>query len=222
MTNGTEKISQSIPLPWLDSLSKLVGVVAGVALVGSVAYDWAYLYAMGLSFSDIPTSITDHMRSALNWMPNAVLTVGIVIGVELFLRRTEQGMTEEQLISASPHPRFTAWFRKSPSTLIVVIAVLTLVLYILLGHAFSSGLGFAFIILWFLFSSWVNSHPRIMEKRSRELRLAIHWLPPVVVWIASMGYNSGVQQVPRCVPYSFHNISQKRYCPNSTKNYSSF
>ncbi len=191
MTKGTEKMPQGRLLSWLDSLSKVVGLVAGVALIGSVAYDWAYLYALGLTFSDIPTTVADHVRSAFNWMPNAVLLVGIVIGLELFLRRSEQGMTEEQLISTSPHPRFTAWFRKSPSTLTVVIALLIPVMYILFGHPFSSGLGFAFIILWFLFSSWVNSHPRIMEKRSMELRFAIHWLPPVLIWIASMGYAAG-------------------------------
>lgn len=191
MTKGAEEISRSILLPWLDSLSKVVGLVAGVSLIGSVAYDWGYLYALGLSFSDIPTSIADHMRSALNWIPNAVLVVGGIIAMELFFRRTELGMTEEELISASPYPRFTAWFRKSPSIFIIFFAVLIPCLYILFGHRYSSGLGFAFIILWFLFSSWVNSHPRIMEKRSREMRLAIHWLPPVVILIASMGYASG-------------------------------
>jgi hypothetical protein len=178
-------------LSWLDSLSKVGGLVAGVALIGSVAYDWAYLYAIGASFSDIPTSVADHIRSALNWMPNAVLVVGIVVALELFLRRSEQGMTEEELIRTSPHPRFTAWFRKSPSTLTFFVALTIPVFYILFGHRFSSGLGFAFAILWFSFSSWVNSHPRIMEKRSPELRFVIHWLPPVVIWIASMGYTSG-------------------------------
>ena len=187
----TDRTSQNKLLSWLDPLTKVVGLVAGMALVGSVAYDWAYLYALGLSFSDVPTSVADHMRSALNWIPTAILAVFAVLVLELFLRRSEQGMTEEQLISTSPHPRFTAWFRKSPRFPIVIMALLIPILYILLGYTFSSGLGFAFIILWFLFTSWVNSHPRIMEKRSKEFRFAIHWLPPVIIWIASMGYTAG-------------------------------
>ena len=204
MCGRTEKISQSRFLPWLDSLSKVVGLVTGITLIGSVVYDWAYFYALELSFSDIPTTIADHMRSALNWIPNAVFVVGIIICIELFLTRFEQGMTEEQLISTSSHPKFTAWFRKSPAIPIIIMAVLIPVLYILFGHSFSSGLGFSSIILWFLFSSWVNSHPRIMEKRSMELRFAIKWLPPVLIWIASMGYTAGsVSWYPDVNPIRF-------------------
>lgn len=52
-----------------DHLGKYLGVVSAVLLTLSVLYDYFYLKALGLSFSDVPTTITDHLRSAIIWMP---------------------------------------------------------------------------------------------------------------------------------------------------------
>lgn len=204
MTKLSDNIFQSKVSPLLDSLTKVIGLVAGVALTGSLVYDWGYFHAIGLSFSDIPTTISDHMRSALNWIPNAIFYSFIIVVLELFLKAVERGMTEEELIRTSSHPKFIAWFRKSPTTFIEIIAVIIFVSYILLGSSFSSGLGLSLIIFWGMFIFWVNRHTQIFEKRSSELWFVIKWLPPVLIFIAFMGYSAGaVSWSPDVKPIRF-------------------
>ena len=179
-------------LSWVDSLGKAVGLISSFSLLCSIAYDWGFLYALGLSFSDIPTSLADHVRSTLNWLPLAFATVSVVFIFELFTMRIEQGMTEEEIIESSPNPKFTRKFRNSPTILIATIAILILISYLLFGRPFFGGLSFSLIILWFCFSYFVNKHPRILQRRSSALRFVIHWLPPVIIFMVFLGYNGAI------------------------------
>lgn len=182
-------------LSYVDSLGKAVGLISGFSLLCSIAYDWGFLYALGLSFSDIPTSLADHIRSSLNWLPLAFAAVSSVFIFELFTRRIEQGMTEEEIIESSPNPKFIRKLRNSPTVLIVAVAVLILVSYILFGRPFWGGLSISLIVLWFCFSYFVNNHPRILQRRSPALRFVIHWLPPVIIWMVFLGYNGATSSI---------------------------
>ena len=51
----------------LDEIAKKLPALTAVLLVGSITYDYMYLLALGLGFADVPTSIADHVRSALLW-----------------------------------------------------------------------------------------------------------------------------------------------------------
>lgn len=49
---------------------------ASAMLLGvSVLYDWSYLNAIGLDLSAIPTSVADHVRSAVVWLPGFLATM---------------------------------------------------------------------------------------------------------------------------------------------------
>lgn len=53
----------------LESLLKLTPLLTAATLAISITYDSAYLWALGLSMSDIPSSISEHIRSTLLWCP---------------------------------------------------------------------------------------------------------------------------------------------------------
>ncbi|MFZ3071900.1 MAG: hypothetical protein WA162_01510 [Thermodesulfobacteriota bacterium] len=183
---------------WVDSLLKAVGLISGISLLCSIAYDWGYLYALGLSFSDIPTSLADHIRSSLNWLPTVFFIGSAVFLFELLTIRIEQGMTEEEIIKSSSKPEFVRKLRKSPVIvniiLSIILSILVLMSYVLLGEieGVMLFLGFSLIVLWLCFSYFIHNHPRILQRRSPALIFAIHWLPPIIIWMAFMGYHAAI------------------------------
>ena len=53
--------------PTLDRLPALAAVFASWSLVVSVAYDWGFFFALGISFAHAPTTLSDHLSSWLVW-----------------------------------------------------------------------------------------------------------------------------------------------------------
>ena len=51
----------------LGELPALTAIVAAWSLVVSVAYDWGFFYAIGISFAHAPTTLSDHLSSWLVW-----------------------------------------------------------------------------------------------------------------------------------------------------------
>jgi len=54
------------PFIRFDEVGKLLGLVSAALLALSVAYDYFFLLALGLSFNSVPTTISDHVRSAIS------------------------------------------------------------------------------------------------------------------------------------------------------------
>jgi hypothetical protein len=67
----------------LEDFSKRTAGVTALLLVLSVAYDFAYLHAAGLSFQALNTTVSDHLRSAMLWAP--VVLLGGLLGALLGL-----------------------------------------------------------------------------------------------------------------------------------------
>jgi hypothetical protein len=191
--------TQKLPT-WIDSLGKAVGVIAAASLTTSIVYDWGFYYALDLSFSDLPTSLADHIRSTLVWAPVVACTAFLSMIYELLTRRIEGGMTEEEIIQGSPNPERTSRMRSRPYKFMTILAVIILFSYILFGESFSSGLPIALMLVWFSFSSWANRHPRILERRPPALSFMIHWIPPFIIWMAFAGYNDARSQIKQEQP----------------------
>lgn len=62
----------------LERTTKSLGLAAACLLIVSIGYDYAYVRALGLSFAALPTSLSDHVRTAVVWAP--VTGVGLVGG----------------------------------------------------------------------------------------------------------------------------------------------
>jgi len=186
--------TQKLPT-WIDSSGKAVGVIAAASLASSIVYDWGFYYALNLSFSELPTSLTDHIRSSLVWAPVVAFTAFLVTIYELLTSRMEGGMTEKEIIESSADPERTRKMRSRPYKFMTIVAVIILFSYILFGESFSKGLPLSLILVWFSFSSWANRHPRILERRPPALLFMIHWIPAFIIWMAFAGYNDARGQI---------------------------
>ena len=97
MSPDTPTQSNDLPSA-LERVGKIMAVIASFSLIVSVFYDWGFISALGLRFSEIPTSVSDHVRSWLVWLPKVVIGVIGVLVFELLNRRIEKGMTEEEIV----------------------------------------------------------------------------------------------------------------------------
>lgn len=173
----------------LEKLPTLISVFAAFILGLSVVYDYGFFYILGTGFSEMPTTISDHLRSSLTWIPETIIVIFAVVAFEMFNRRIEQGKTEEEIIQSSPMPKFIAWFRASPKYLIIALALLPpltlwldLDLSIQLWHW-----PFSLIIIWFVLHSFLFGHERIIQRTSREFYSASKWLPPILIFFTFNG-----------------------------------
>lgn len=82
----------------LEEFSKRTAGVTAVLLVLSVAYDFGYLQASGLSFQALNTTVTDHLRSAILWAPGVL--VGLIVGTLFGL-----GSSPRQVLPGQPRTK---------------------------------------------------------------------------------------------------------------------
>jgi len=168
-----------------------MGIIASISFAASLLYDWGYYAALELSFADIPSSLTDHARSTLIWVP-AILGGFIPYFIfEVFTRRIERGMTEEEITSTSP--KWIKKFRASPQKLIFYSSFIFAIAYVLMGDIFFNFAILAAIVLWISFAEWSQSHPRIEARRSLHVRLAIIILPAIGILLFSYGRSDAIK-----------------------------
>jgi len=55
--------------PIVESIVSVMTLLAMLVLPCSVVFDWAYFSRLGLNMSQVPTSLSDHARSAVIWAP---------------------------------------------------------------------------------------------------------------------------------------------------------
>lgn len=191
------------------SLSSVFGILATVSLVLSVIYDWAYLHWLGVSFSEVPTSLSDHAKSALIWAPSVGIAFFCLFVLELLTRRMEQGKTEQELIETSKNPKFTKFYREAPFILGEVFAVGGVVAYLLWA---AIPLEFFFvmaIISWFVIAKWLFSHKRIQERTSPIYRIGVALIPAVFIYFVNMGMIAAKTDVSKARAESIRTIKIK-------------
>jgi len=174
----------------LDFASKTVALAGTGCLLLSVIYDWGFIHALGLSFATIPTSLSDHLRGALNWLPITLACIGAAALLEVVNRRIEGGLTEHELIARSKKPSALRRFRDTPYKAISVIAVLVICLWVIFGDSFRNGLWLFFPLTWLNFSRWVIAHPTIRARTPRNLLLSFAFIPAAVSSVYMLGDNA--------------------------------
>nr|VVV06026.1 hypothetical protein AW0309160_03510 [Aliivibrio wodanis] len=177
----------------IEKLPKYVSALIPIILSLSIVYDFGYFSSLGLSFSDIPTTISDHLRSSIVWLPTALICIFFISIIELFTRRLEQGMTEEEIINNSSNPQRTAKIRKSPFYFITAITVSIPIVYLFGVKIPVVAWQFFWIITWFLLHDFIFGHQRIASQITKEYSLLIRWIPAVILWVLFSGYLAGEQ-----------------------------
>lgn len=180
---------------YLQNVPILISIFSSLAFVLSVVYDWGYFMFLNISFSELPTSLSDHVKSALIWLPKTVLGGFVALTIELLTQRIERGMTEEEIILSSPNPKFTYYFRRSPFYFIIIVSTLAIILKILGLPVPLDALIFFTICLWVLINSWIFNFPRLQQKYSFLFRYTFKWLPIIVLIIWYLGYSEASSDI---------------------------
>jgi len=184
----------------IENAVKITGLLVSTALVLSIIYDWGFFFSLGMSYFDVPTAMTDHFRSGLVWLPNALLLLFINLSIEYFFQRVERGLTEEEIIQASKNPESLRKFRRGPAVLVRVITPICIACFLFLGDIFRGILPFAMIVVWSMFSEWATSTPLLQLRRSATAMVLFHWLPMVFFFVFFMGYNKAADIASKVTP----------------------
>lgn len=191
--------------PWIDSLGKALGVIASASLGISIVYDWGFYHALNLSFLEIPTSLTDHIRSSLMWVPLVASTAFLALILELLLGSKEPVTIEKEVIGSSSDPVRTRKIRLIILRLLTILSFTILFCYLLFGHIFFRGVPIALMIVWFEISFWAKRQSTFLKRKPPVILFVIHWLPPFIIWMGFAGFDQAIvlikEESPRHIVY---------------------
>jgi hypothetical protein len=188
----------SIP-PSLQAITGVLPVLAAALLVASVAYDYAFLLALGVTLDEIPSSLGEHVRSAVVWAPIVSVAFILYAVVELSLRRIEGGRTEDELVARSPTPKFTRAFRRSGDAALWVGAVSAAAV----GPFLSTDNGwmfFSFTVLWGSLTLSVLAHPRLKANFNSVPKRLLLITPVLLSFVCMQGHSAGASLKRSTVP----------------------
>lgn len=174
----------------IEDLAKLAPIFTAGILVTSVIYDSAYLLALGLTIADIPTSVSEHLRSALIWAPIVflfLLTVaGIIIYGETTSKFKQKNITEYKQFSKT-------------KILINIFIIITLIGEGLYNSNYQN-LFIAFMYFWFVL---MVNYDEFMLRNGRDLNIQLKLvfiMPIFLSAIAWIGYSLGDRTLKNSKP----------------------
>lgn len=205
-SHGARSAPSSAPTTTPERIGSLIAGIASLSVLASFFYDWGFLNALGISFATAPTTVTDHVRSWLTWLPTAVIGFGILAFIELVTQRFELGMTEEEIIEASANPEKTRRQRRRPWRFAIGIAILGLLLFILLGPSFvpASALFIGVMCLWWLTAPWLFGPNKMRQKYPESVRLTIILAPALAFLLFWLGHSAGTTSKRTDANYRIH------------------
>lgn len=134
----------------LDATVKLSAVSISIGFIISITYDYGYFMAFDLSFSDIPSTINDHIRNSLICLPYSVAIITVWLAMKFI------GDVKEHVKSKSgacePKPATRSWWpfvKINNFHLVMFTSLLCIISYLLLGNQLP--LGFIVLFCWFIF-----------------------------------------------------------------------
>ena len=175
------------PRPVTEHLGPLFALAGSVSVIVSFIYDWGFFSTLGIDFAQAPTTISDHLRSWVVWLPFVITPVFLLLAHELLVSRLERGLTEEEIIESSRNPARVRRFRVGPKKAISIMALLLTLLWILFGEMFSHARAFAFPITWAIFAQWVFRHPRLDADYSSAIKNILTYIPAAFFFVFFLG-----------------------------------
>jgi hypothetical protein len=180
-----EKLATTPYVTQVELFTKLVTVIVAASFVMSVFYDYSYLSALGLSFDDVPSLTTEHIRSALLWGPVAALITLAAAGHEL-LEWRERDRLPESFILRRPRPPLT--FSKKEA--LIVLVFFTPFIGIFRGNAWMYLAGAA-VLTGLMIYIVRDEVLRLKISESRVFYGILFPLPMVFMFIGLYGYMLG-------------------------------
>ena len=159
----------------MKNAATFLSLISAGVLTLSVAYDFGYLLRFGVSFSQAPTTLSDHIRSSLVWVPGALFVVFILFAIRWSFRRQGSGEAVKKM-PGPPKYLYLAMFSVPAIHFFVTPAPL---------------------LLWTVPVSvgWYFLHERIFRnlemhaKVAQKLYLPVFAIPPILMIVAAWGYH---------------------------------
>ena len=168
----------------------LVAVVPVICLVLSLFYDWGMFRAAGISFSSAPTSIADHFRTTLVWMPYVVI-LSVFIGF-LYLYHKSRKTTETG--TEGSRPLYVPIAIRKSDLISLILALVLFVLWILTWLALGStrfpmGETIFWMSVCFFFVVWLALNETLNRRYGRLNLQRLAACTLLIVVFYSLGYN---------------------------------
>ena len=175
----------------LEALARLLALAATVCIALSVLFDWGYLSALDLRLSEVPTSLPDHARSAILWLPVAgfVLLLGVVFA--LFSdQRDARNVLEAKSRGEDTLVHATNEAKRAKRNL-GVLAMTYFALWLAFGDQSRTFLFFAILLIWTLLVMRVTPITDGNWRFSFFTRLGLILPPFLATSLYFFGYNAG-------------------------------
>ena len=185
----------------LNKLPSLISLFGALILGASVAYDYAFFDIIGTNFREMPTTLADHLRSSLIWIPVVIIIVFLFSTVEVFIIWAEKVIKK---IIAERSSKLTQSLLKYAKRLMNIIYLFTFVLIasvplIKLSFNLDISIGewtFYVFAFWILFFRYIFEHEEIKQRISNEFRVAILVILSVVIFSGYLGA-SNAQEITK-------------------------
>ena len=166
---------------WLTAAGSLIGVASAASFVLTAVYDWGFFSALGLKLSEVPTTLSDHLRGALNWMPAVLSGLGLAVLISAIWSRLGLGKSMGEVIAKSKFPKRARFVYELPLILLGVACVGGLLLYFALGDRFLELLLYSAPLLWALLAVWLLPKRPLDKLNLLGVIVAVLILPSFVI-----------------------------------------
>lgn len=181
-----------------------ISEISALLLATSIGIDWSYYKKLGLIFSEVPSSISDHFRSIIEWLPQLTLILLAFLLYDLFFKRIEKGVTLEDTKSNGPLSeslKFQEFLNDGRKSLLQWVIIIGIPLsYILVGEqSFENPYCYlsllTVILIWLKFYEWVSAYPRFNSIYNFSTQKFIKFIFPFVLCSLLFGYISAVRDL---------------------------
>lgn len=178
-------------------IGEIIGLISATCFGLTVVY--VYAYSIPLHFDLLQyLTLNDCLRLAVTWLVPVALALGVGLLLEGSFSRAERGMTEEEIIAASTHPRFMRAFRGGSQRVMPAVLALAVVLdsVLLLLKQFPKPLYYQLWViagpyLWFTAIKWYAKERKFVAHWSKA-RLAWTWFfPALIIFSFFLGLSNG-------------------------------
>jgi len=177
----------------LDMGAKILAFSAAICIALSVLFDWGYLSALNLRLSEVPTSLSDHTRSAILWLPLTGIIFPFAVVFVLFMGRLEANAILAVRNGREDTKQNSAKVAKDARWKLALLVIFLIALWFAFGDRARPYLFFVAATAWALVVANVTPKPFTDGSLSIKsyLRLALT-LPLILAGaLFSAGYNTG-------------------------------
>lgn len=179
----------------LEVVAKLLAVIATLCVALSVVFDWGYLAALELTFSEVPTSLSDHTRSAVLWLPLVVSVFPLAVVVSLFSGQADAQDVREAKSRGEDISSYIKKEAKNARWILAIFAVVVFLLWLAFGYRARSFLSIGAIAFWVLVVVRATPHDYLGIRLSMFFRFCLVVLPIIPFSLYVAGYSSGRESI---------------------------